>query len=136
MRSWASRPAARCTTSLCMAAMMDDLHTETRDAFWTPWQGPGLEHLRLSVMSDSVMADGLVIGMDEGKAFRFRYLVFCDADWRVTWVTLKLLEGDNRETDLSTDGNGNWFDGMGLPLKELEGCIDVDITVTPFTNTL
>ncbi len=35
-----------------------------------------------------------------------------------------------------SDGEGNWTTLAGRALPELRGCIDVDISVTPFTNTL
>ena len=34
------------------------------------------------------------------------------------------------------DGAGHWADGSGAELPDLAGCVDVDIAVTPFTNTL
>ena len=37
---------------------------------------------------------------------------------------------------LTTDGTGAWRDGDGGQLPQLDGCIDVDISATPFTNTL
>ncbi len=33
------------------------------------------------------------------------------------------------------DGQGNWKQN-GKPAEQFRGCIDVDIAVTPFTNTL
>jgi hypothetical protein len=37
---------------------------------------------------------------------------------------------------LSGDGEGTWTDSSGRPLPELAGCIDVDVSTTPLTNTL
>jgi hypothetical protein len=37
---------------------------------------------------------------------------------------------------LLADGEGHWKRASGEPLPELDGCIDVDISATPFTNTL
>lgn len=34
------------------------------------------------------------------------------------------------------DGEGHWRDGEGRVLSEIEGCIDIDIAATPFTNSL
>jgi hypothetical protein len=50
---------------------------------WTAWDKPGLGHLRLAVRDSGVVADGLVLGVAEGCAFRIAYEVRCDADWRV-----------------------------------------------------
>jgi len=38
--------------------------------------------------------------------------------------------------ELLTDGEGHWKKRGGEPVPELDGCIDVDISATPFTNTL
>jgi hypothetical protein len=50
------------------------------------------------------------------------------------------LEVKDTATDekqvLSADGKGKWFNAMGIPLAGLDGCIDIDISATPFTNTL
>jgi hypothetical protein len=37
---------------------------------------------------------------------------------------------------LLADGEGRWQRRSGEAVSELEGCIDVDISATPFTNTL
>jgi hypothetical protein len=37
---------------------------------------------------------------------------------------------------LTTDGAGSWTDGSGAPLAHLSGAIDVDLSASPFTNTL
>jgi len=58
----------------------------------------------------------------------------CDASYRVKRVYLDL---DREKTlQLFSDGEGNWFDNAKHPLPQLDGCIDIDITATPFTNTL
>jgi hypothetical protein len=36
---------------------------------------------------------------------------------------------------LQTDGTGRWNDGFGRRLDELDGCLDIDIWPTPFTNS-
>jgi hypothetical protein len=41
-----------------------------------------------------------------------------------------------RTIRLFSDGAGNWHDDKGQPLDTLQGCIDVDIMLTPLTNTL
>jgi len=34
------------------------------------------------------------------------------------------------------DGLGNWFNESRQAISEFENCLDVDISATPFTNTL
>src|ERR671912_2630462 len=49
-----------------------------REAMWSAWQGPGLGHLRLVVRQSGVVADGLVVGVTDGRPFRLSYEVGCD----------------------------------------------------------
>ena len=37
---------------------------------------------------------------------------------------------------MTADGEGRWFDASGAAVPALDGCVDVDITATPLTNTL
>lgn len=82
-----------------------------------------------------MLADGLVIGVAEDRPFRARYRVRCDAAWRVREVTVDPLDG-RAPLQLRADGAGAWTDGAGAALPDLAGCIDIDLAVSPFTNTL
>ena len=105
---------------------------------WTPWAGPGLEHLRLVQSDGLILADGLIIGVSEedGQPFRAHYTIQCDAEWHVRELRIDMLDAANRRLDLMSDGAGHWFGDSGEPLPGLVGCFDVDISATPFTNTL
>ena len=50
-----------------------------REVMWSAWDRPELEHLRLAVRESGVVADGLVLGVAEGRPFRIAYKVHCDA---------------------------------------------------------
>ena len=105
---------------------------------WTPWAGPGLEHLRLVQHDGLILADGLLIGVAEegGQPFRAHYTIQCDARWHVRELRIDMLDAANRRLDLMSDGAGHWADDTGQLLPGLAGCFDVDISATPFTNTL
>jgi uncharacterized protein len=102
---------------------------------WQAWSGQGLELLALSEGPEAVTAEAVVMGGQHGTRFVARYRIACDPHWRVRTVALTLI-GDERAVDLSSDGSGHWTDGARRTLPEIEGAIDVDISVTPFTNTL
>ncbi len=104
---------------------------------WEPWDGPGLEHLHLtSSASGDTLADSVILGVAGGVPFRARYTVQCDAQWRVRAVRIDMLDATNRRLDLYADGAGHWSDDAGAELPGLAGCFDIDISATPFTNTL
>ena len=93
----------------------------------------GLEHLLL----DEGAADGLVIAIDEDRRpFRLAYRLTWDAAWRVHDARLSVTtEHDTRTLQLESDGKGHWRDGEARALTALDGCLDIDIWPTPFTNT-
>ena len=97
---------------------------------WTPVRGPGFEHCRV----EGNAADGMVIALHDGEAFRARYTIEWDDRWRTRSVRVDVLDGGTTLRLLS-DGEGNWSN-EGKPIAPLNGCVDVDLSVTPFTNTL
>ena len=105
----------------------------TLEAAWSQWDGPGLEHLRLG--ESGIEADGVVVGEEDGSYFRARYVIRCDPRWRTRELILDSLDGSD-PLHLRSDGEGDWRDAPVSALLELRGCIDVDLSVTPFTNTL
>jgi hypothetical protein len=107
-----------------------------REVMWTPWERPGLEHLRLVTSDGRVVANGLVIGLEAGRPFRIGYEVRCDGRWRVREVRVATPDSERPVLELLADGEGRWNRRSGEPVPELDGCIDVDISATPFTNTL
>ena len=106
-----------------------------REIMWSAWDNPGLDHLRLTVSDSGAVADGMVLGLVEGRPFRLAYEVRCDADWKLRAVRVG-VPGEPPKVELLSDGEGNWTTSDGRPLAGLEGCEYVDISVTPFTNTL
>ena len=106
-----------------------------REVLWSAWDDPGLGHLRLTVRDSGAVADGLVLGLAEGRPFRVAYEVRCDVDWRVRAARVG-VPGEPPKVELFSDGEGTWTASDGQPLVGLEGCEYIDISVTPFTNTL
>lgn len=107
-----------------------------RQAMWSPWTTPGLEHVQVFTQSDGIVADGLILGVMEQEPFRVWYEIQCDQRWKLRAVHISLLGGVSQSLHLVTDGEGSWATGRGEALPSLTGCLDIDISVTPFTNTL
>ena len=63
-----------------------------RQVMWSPWTGPGLEHLHLleqqEGIQEGILADGLILGVKEQVPFRIRYTIHCDLQWRLRAVHL------------------------------------------------
>ena len=107
-----------------------------RDIMWKPWSEPGLEHLHLQQQDGTILADSFIVGVSNRMPFRLHYEISCDSNWKVKQLGLMLLSGNRKSTKIQSDGQGHWSTNTGDPVSSLEGCIDVDISATPFTNTL
>jgi len=104
--------------------------------WWTPLHQTGLEQLHLMENETGVVADGFVLGMADATPFRLWYQVRADSAWRVRECLLQIGGEKGQSVHLSTDGQGHWTDANGLACSQLSGCLDLDISGTPFTNTL
>jgi hypothetical protein len=111
---------------------------DQRHIYWRPWDDPGLEHLSLELGDTAIKATGLVLRMLDGRHLRCRYELETDPAWHFRSLTFAAADGgsgDNTRLLLARDDEGAWtVNGVAVP--ELDGCRDVDIQVTPFTNTL
>jgi len=108
---------------------------DARHVFWEPSSEAGLEHLRLELHHDRLVADGLILRQVRQDApVRLWYRLRCDGSACVRGAQLRLWQEDaERRLDLQADGAGRWTDGAGTALTDLDGCIDLDIAATPFT---
>jgi hypothetical protein len=109
-----------------------------RTICWVPtWgeqqPGIGLEHLLLGVHS----ADSVVLAIDDERGpFRLHYHLQWDIGWRLRSGELTAATSHGkRSLTLRSDGCGHWHDRDGRPMGALDGCIDIDIWPTPFTNS-
>jgi uncharacterized protein len=75
------------------------------------------------------------LGVADGHPFRLSYEVRCDPYWRVRAARVG-VPGEPPRVELFSDGEGNWTGSDGQAVSYLRGCEYVDISETPFTNTL
>ena len=104
-------------------------------ARWQDWSGKGIEHTVVRCMQVSSTAEGVVIGAVNSEPFALRYQIRCDGSWTLNYAFIEII-GEQRKVELLSDGRGKWTDASGNVLPDLDGAIDVDISATPFTNTL
>lgn len=101
---------------------------------WESLETRGLEHFEIRETDWGYLAQSSVVGTFEGTDFGCRYEVTLAPDWSFRHIVLEKTDGG--VLILRADGEGNWETAQGDELPEFQGCIDIDIGVTPFTNTL
>lgn len=106
------------------------------DVMWKKFSGVGLEHLFLSKDDENIKVDSVILTMREDVPVHIFYNICCDLDWKVRRFDIQIFYKKYNNTVLRSDGNGNWTTGCDELVEDLNGCIDIDISATPFTNTI
>src|SRR5262249_55484777 len=103
-------------------------------ARWRPVEGDGLEHLVLRATPQGYSVRSRVIGENNKRPFALSYKIDLDASWRVLAFAIDSVDG--RKRYFRSPSEGRWLDGGGTPLPKFDGCIDIDLSFTCFTNSL
>lgn len=105
---------------------------------WNGLEDDTEEHCAVNYHEDgSVMIHSEIEGWVNNKAVYLEYWVNTDAGWNVKSFEVSARIADTEYFyGLKRDGNGNWINGMGEAQPQFEGCSYIDISLTPFTNTL
>ncbi len=107
-----------------------------RNIVWSRLDEPGMEHLHLTEEQHGFTANGLILAVKENIPYRIRYTIHCDTSWHVHEVHIEAFDSHLPQIHLKSDGKGHWTTGTHERIALLDGCIDVDISATPFTNTI
>jgi uncharacterized protein len=103
---------------------------------WTGREYYSLENCVVTVRETGTDVNSVIIGRYDNKIYRVEYLIKTNALWETVFFEIKTQLSDQRELiSCHGDGKGNWTRN-GQTMNEFKGCIDVDIPLTPFTNTL
>lgn len=77
-----------------------------------------------------------IIGFYKSIIYKLDYQITTNHLWETkSFMTKSQLNDVTQTTDYHSDGKGNWFVN-GQHIEKFNGCIDIDISLTPFTNTL
>lgn len=95
----------------------------------------GSEYIELNFSKDSIEVSSIVISIENNIPNKVNYIISLDPNWVVKRLHLE-NSFNNKEINISSNGKGEWFDQNGDEIYELKGTIDVDISCTPFTNSL
>jgi uncharacterized protein len=106
----------------------------SRSLRWRAMTWEGVEHLTLALRGDEIVATSAVIGEREGVAYGATYTLVCDSRWRVRRLDLSMTDG--RSLILTSDGEGHWAGADGAAIATFDGCVDIDLSGSPLTNTL
>lgn len=110
----------------------------TRTVLWQRLDAPGLEYAMVKPDEQGWLLQGDALTQIDGKPARVVYQVRVDPAWRTRRVAVDVLVGAQRyRLHLIHHARRGWRlrpSNEGLP--HLNGCVDVDLGISPATNTL
>lgn len=112
-----------------MTTAMTAFPADGYTARWQTWDGTGDETVTLRWENEGWTAIGEV-----GRE-AVSYVVRLSAMWQVRQFLL-FRDSDEPDLWLGHDGTGRWGEVNGAHRDDLDGCTDIDVSCTPFTNTL
>jgi uncharacterized protein len=103
---------------------------------WTRRDLTGLGMVTIADTTDGHRIHGAEVAGDGDAFWSVRFDLDVDDSWTtVSMDTEVVRDGEMKRMLLERDPDATWrIDGVSAP--DLDGCTDVDITSTPFTNTL
>ncbi|MGG4344819.1 putative glycolipid-binding domain-containing protein [Paenibacillus lautus] len=103
---------------------------------WNRHDLPSLEHGRLYRHHDGFTLIGTVVASLKGQQLHCAYEVETTSSWQTRKVKIKLTSGtEERSLHLERDDDGRWWNG-DTELTAFAGMTDIDLGITPSTNTL
>ncbi|MEP1126490.1 MAG: putative glycolipid-binding domain-containing protein [Ilumatobacter sp.] len=96
---------------------------------WQTWDGDGDETVTLRWENEGWTALGEV-----GRE-AVSYVLRLSPLWQVRQFLL-FRDSDEPDLWLGNDGSGRWGEMNGAHRPDLDGCTDIDLHITPFTNSL
>lgn len=97
----------------------------------------GTDYCALWHTAEGWILHGTVVGiLEDHRPVLATYEVHCDEKWHTHRVQVeRTIRNDVKALSLSVESRGAWR-SSGRELHELTGCEDVDLALTPATNTL
>jgi uncharacterized protein len=103
---------------------------------WSRRDQPCLDYCCVDELPSFHAIRGCVVTAIDGSPTIINYLVQCGTDWSTRAVHVQVTQGVlSRRLNLERDDSGSWSRD-GETLSQFQGFADVDLGVTPATNTL
>jgi len=112
------------------------MNATRRTLVWRGLDDPSMEFFTLRQTSGGWQLAGTIVAVENAQPLRVTYTIDCTTDWHTRRVDLSLTDAEGERTlSLRAKGDGGWTAG-DRHLDSVAGCIDIDLGITPATNTL
>ncbi|RLQ92804.1 putative glycolipid-binding domain-containing protein [Planomicrobium sp. Y74] len=104
------------------------------EIIWENKETFGCEYLKIFSKENTIHVESSVIYLESGSPIQIDYQLELDSSWRTIKVKIQNRGGEGLL--LTSLREGEWFDQQETRMDELDGAIDLDISATPFSNSL
>lgn len=103
---------------------------------WTGREYYSLENCLIEDNATGAEITSTIIGNYEGKLYKVEYHIKTNEHWQTVFFEINSRHSNQTQIiRYEGDGTGNWTTN-GKKAEQFNGCIDIDLPLTPFTNTL
>jgi uncharacterized protein len=96
-----------------------------------------LEYAVAKPLAAGLELAGTIVAIHDEAPLEVHYRIQCDADWRTRTVSIEQRLGlQHSSLSLAVDTGATWSDQRSGLIRAVAGCIDVDLELTPITNSL
>jgi hypothetical protein len=107
-----------------------------KNILWTGIEYHSLENCILTITDEGSEINSSIIGAYATKLYRIEYRITTNQYWETTFFEIKSQFDHAFEMiNFRKEGRESWYVN-GQRDGKFNGCIDIDISLTPFTNTL
>jgi len=107
-----------------------------KNILWTGIEYNSLENCILTITDKGSEVNSSIIGTHANEIYKIEYRIRTNQHWETTFFEIKSqLYNAVEIIDFRKEGKESWYVN-GQTDEKLNGCIDIDISLTPFTNTL
>jgi len=110
--------------------------TMQTNILWTGRECYSLENCLVETRATGSTISSTIVGCYEEKIYKVVYRIVTNQNWETVYLEINCQHNSKIQViKFEGDGKGNWMNN-GKQANKFKGCIDVDIPLTPFTNTL
>jgi uncharacterized protein len=104
--------------------------------FWAGIEYNSLENCSVKLTDTGTDVRSTIVGEYRGNIYTIAYHLTTNEKWETTLLEIESRVNDQIKHQIfEGDGRGNWIvDGKQQPV--FNNCIDIDLSLSPFTNTL
>jgi len=107
-----------------------------KNILWTGIEYRSLENCILTITDKGSEISSSIIGAYANELYKIDYQIRTNQYWETNFFEIKSQLNNTIEIiSFQKEGKESWYVN-GQPDGKFNGCIDIDISLTPFTNTL